>query len=68
MNNFSTSNIFSSSISKVYLVPRNLCHIVNISTCDVPPLTGAIARSIISAPASIAAKLHATPIPAVSWV
>ena len=38
------------------------------STTRVLPLTGAIARSIISAPASIAAKLHATPMPAVSCV
>ncbi len=68
LNTFSTSRIFSGSMSRVNSVPRRRWYMVRMSVSQVPPERGAMARSITSAPAEMAAKLHATAIPAVSWV
>ena len=65
---FSTSRIFSGSMSRVYSVPRRRWYITRMSASQVPPESGLIARSITSAPASIAAMLQLTAMPAVSWV
>ena len=65
---FSTPRIFSGSMSRVYSVPRSLWNMVRMSASQVPPERGAMARSMTSAPASMAAMLQATAMPAVSWV
>ena len=65
---FSAARIFSGSMSMVYSVSRRRWYITRMSASQVPPESGLIARSMVSAPASIAAMLQLTAMPAVSWV
>ena len=68
LNTFSASWILCGSISKVYSLPRSACHMVKMSGWQVPPETGCMERSKLSAPFSIAAKQQAIELPAVSCV
>lgn len=67
LNTSSASYTFAGSMPSVYSVPRSAWYIVMMSTWQVPPETGAMERSIWSAPASRAARYWATHTPAVSW-